>query len=112
MDLEIIWEKFLSSLNQEPKINNAYYKKVAGIPFLYLSVMEGTDGDYIGKAIRLHSASAMKGKQLHSETFFVRNNEGLFVYRHRFFVPLRKMFCCGNLCTDCIRLETQSITEQ
>jgi hypothetical protein len=44
----------------------------------------------------------MRGKQLHCETIFVRQEEHLYVFRHRFYVPQQKMFCCGNLCPDCI----------
>nr|WP_034670071.1 hypothetical protein [Ectobacillus panaciterrae] len=53
------------------------------------------------------SALAMKGKRVHAECIFVRQENTLFVFRYRFYVPQQKMFCCGNLCIDCIRFRTE-----
>lgn len=109
MNIEIIWDDFLSLLTRIEPIEHSYYKKAAGIPFLYIKTSEDCKLEVIERAIRLSSAAAMKGKQLHSETVFVRNENHLYIYRHRFYVPLRKMFCCGNLCTDCIRFRTDNL---
>ncbi|PLR84091.1 hypothetical protein CVD25_12765 [Bacillus canaveralius] len=108
MNLDHIWNRFIQLLQADPLINKAYYKKVAGIPFLYLRAIGNPPDRLLDAAIRRSSATAMKGKQLHSETVFVRSDDQLFVYRHRFFVPQQKMFCCGNQCADCVLLKGQS----
>lgn len=104
MDIEAIWDIFLQTLSQFENIHRISYKKAAGIPFLYITAKEGTRQEDLEEAIRISAATAMKGKRLHSETIFVRSEEQLSIFRHRFFVPQKKMFCCGNLCPDCIRL--------
>lgn len=107
MDIEVIWTQFLKLLSDYDSIDQASYKKSAGIPFLYIQTKShlSYSQNELEKAIRQSAAGAMKGKQLHSETEFVRKEGNLFVFRHRFYVPQRKMFCCGNLCPDCIRLK-------
>jgi hypothetical protein len=109
MNIETIWDDFLSLLTKIEPIEQASYKKAAGIPFLYIRAREDCRLEVIEKAIRLSSAASMKGKQLHSETAFVRNENDLYIFRHRFYVPLRKMFCCGNLCSDCIRFRSENL---
>lgn len=105
MDLLLLWEEFIKLLNSEKYIVKAYYKKITGIPFLYIKVEDSFDQKKLENAIRIRAAQVMKGKRLHSETTFVRADHSFYVYRHRFFVPQEKMFCCGNLCVDCIRLK-------
>ncbi|SFA75875.1 hypothetical protein SAMN04488577_0826 [Bacillus sp. cl95] len=104
MNLDIIWTVFLSHFNSVKEIEESSVKKITGIPFLYIKMGKPLEKSVIEDHIRRFSAKAMKGKQLHSETIFVRKEEYLYVYRHRFYVPQQKMFCCGNLCDDCIRL--------
>ncbi|PLT34321.1 hypothetical protein [Bacillus sp. V5-8f] len=108
MDLNMVWAVFINSLAAEENILCAEHKKVAGIPFLYIKRSELVEIDTVIKAIKKASAKAMRGHKLHSETVFVRNGNNLLVFRHRFFVPQRKMFCCGNLCPDCIRFENET----
>ncbi|UKS67021.1 MULTISPECIES: hypothetical protein [Rossellomorea] len=103
MDLETIWQQFLTHLQSQEHILDAKVQKRAGIPFLYVeSKLSREELDY---HIRKWSARAMRGKMLHSETIFFRASEDLSVYRHRFYVPQEKMFCCGNLCPDCVRFK-------
>lgn len=104
MDLNRVWEHFLQLLAKESTIEACTYQKVAGIPFLYITLREGTQ-ENLENMIRNKGKIVMKGKQLHSETIYVRSSPPLYVYRHRFYVPQEKMFCCGNLCEDCIRLK-------
>lgn len=106
MEIELIWTKFIDLLSKHHSLTHVYTRKSAGIPFLYIQVKEPCAQQELEKAIRKAAAGAMKGKQLHCETEYVRNDQQLFVFRHRFYVPQRKMFCCGNLCPDCIRLKT------
>ncbi len=105
MDLDVIWLSFLRTLEQSPAISEAKRMNYAGIPFLYLTAMnENVSQSELEREISSSAAKVMKGHQLHSKTQFVRNEASLYVFKHRFLVPQRKMFCCGNECIDCIRL--------
>ncbi|RFU61171.1 hypothetical protein [Bacillus sp. V59.32b] len=107
MDLESIWSSFINKLSAFEGIENVSYKKSAGIPFLYVQHSDITEMDEVIASIKRASAKSMRGKQLHSKTVFVRVERNMMVFRHRFYVPQRKMFCCGNLCPDCIRFENK-----
>ncbi|PQD94932.1 hypothetical protein CYL18_11385 [Pradoshia eiseniae] len=104
MDLDIIWLNFLTALEQSASIIEAKRMVYAGIPFLYITAKENDIrlGE-LEREIALSAGAVMKGHQLHSKTQFIRNEAALFVFKHRFLVPQRKMFCCGNECADCIR---------
>jgi hypothetical protein len=103
MDLAVIWDKFAEYLQSFAGIEDFEMKKIAGIPFIYI---EGSlSKEELEEMIKIASAKSMRGKRLHSETVYVRQKGGHYVYRHRFYVPQEKMFCCGNLCVDCIRLK-------
>ena len=105
MDLEDIWKIFLEKLTECGGFESTAYKKYAGIPFLMVTCMDAEMPLQSAiQKIKQASAYAMKGKRLHSETVFVRKDQKTFIFRHRFYVPQEKMFCCGNLCEDCIRL--------
>lgn len=105
MDLEPIWQQFIKKLSVNKDITSVYWRKVAGIPFLYISISPKLTQLTLESLIKKYAAAAIKGNRLHSETIFVRQDGMLLVYRHRFYVPQEKMFCCGNLCVDCIRLK-------
>jgi hypothetical protein len=105
MDLEPIWQQFIKKLTLNKDITSAYWRKIAGIPFLYISISPELTQLTLEAIIKKYSAATIKGNRLHSETIFVRQDGVLFVYRHRFYVPQEKMFCCGNLCSDCTRLK-------
>jgi|SRR5690606_26904666 hypothetical protein len=102
MDLQNIWNSFLHCLNQVSHVQQAEYKKIAGIPFLYIKSSLSSETMII-KDIHACSRQAIKGRRLSFRTVYVRNDNEMFVFRHRFFVPQEKMFCCGNNCIDCIR---------
>ncbi|WP_244094318.1 hypothetical protein [Jeotgalibacillus salarius] len=102
MDVNDIWKRFISLLSEEPGVIDVYWKKSAGIPFLYLHSIKA-DRHEIELTIKKCAVRSMRGKRLNAETVFVRSDNGKWVYRHRFYVPQQKMFCCGNLCSDCIR---------
>ncbi|ARK31122.1 hypothetical protein BkAM31D_15405 [Halalkalibacter krulwichiae] len=108
MNLELIWNTFLSILTNEHKSVTFERKTYSGMPFLYItanhsSITQQSIQDFLTKA----AAKAMKGKQLSCDVTFVRFKENTFVYRIRFLVPQKKMFCCGNGCTDCVRFKKQ-----
>lgn len=111
VELEQIWDTFLEELNKNDLVVHCFRKKVTGIPFLYVQI----DSDHIydweekGQSfIHVCSKKAMFKKKVTVETHFFRCQDNLFVYRHRFYVPQEKMFCCGNLCEDCIRLKKKA----
>ncbi|MBO9130287.1 hypothetical protein [Bacillus sp. 165] len=103
MNLEKIWDVFLCELQVNPLIKRCYTRKVAGIPFLYVTTHSSADTSHLQLVIQKSAVEVMKGKQLQAECIFVRMHNDEFVFRHRFYVPLRKMFCCGNMCIDCVR---------
>ncbi|PPA72161.1 hypothetical protein [Jeotgalibacillus proteolyticus] len=102
MDVDLIWKNFIDCLSQREGIDSAHWRKVAGIPFLYVSVSDAAQGS-LHYEIKRCAGKAMRGKRLHAETVSVRVSGNDHVFRHRFYVPQEKMFCCGNLCPDCIR---------
>ncbi len=106
MDLDKVWAVFIQQLQKEEDIQSVEKTQMAGIPFFYLTVLENIDHKQMQKLIEKAAVQAMKGKRLHSEMIFVRKEENVYVYRGRFFVPQEKMFCCGNLCHDCIRFRS------
>ncbi|KMJ58513.1 hypothetical protein AB685_11575 [Bacillus sp. LL01] len=111
MELEQIWNTFLEELQKNDLVVQCFRKKVTGIPFLYVQIdSEHTSGwEEKGQSfIQVCSKKAMFKKKVTAETHFFRRQDNLFVYRHRFFVPQEKMFCCGNLCDDCIRLKKRA----
>ncbi|RDI47578.1 hypothetical protein [Falsibacillus pallidus] len=109
MDVQLIWDKFIEKLNSYEIILNAEWRKIAGIPFIY--VQSNAPSSEMENAIKRASGFAMRGKQLNCETIYVRSEQNLHVYRHRFYVPQQKMFCCGNMCEDCIRLRPNPFWE-
>ncbi|MGF2615527.1 hypothetical protein FZC84_14790 [Rossellomorea vietnamensis] len=102
MDLALIWDKFAEHLQSFEGIEDYEMKKIAGIPFIYIKAE--LPKEELEDSIKRAAAKSIRGKRLHSETVYVRKRSEYYVYRHRFYVPQEKMFCCGNLCVDCIRL--------
>ncbi|WP_347550487.1 hypothetical protein ABFG93_02870 [Pseudalkalibacillus hwajinpoensis] len=103
MNLDDIWEPFLNRLSSSDTVRSVYKKNITGIPFLYLTLNTNIRKATIDTLIKIEAARVMRGKQLRMEYSFVREEKTLLVYRVRFLVPQEKMFCCGNLCPDCIR---------
>ncbi|WP_289317249.1 hypothetical protein [Peribacillus sp. NJ4] len=103
MDLNQIWDQFIDHLLDNDEITQVSIKKFTGIPFIYIHFHPAqNDNSKLSFIIKKAASLSMRGKQLHCETIFVRQEEHLYVFRHRFYVPQQKMFCCGNLCPDCI----------
>ncbi|MGV2619927.1 hypothetical protein QRD89_08385 [Halobacillus sp. ACCC02827] len=104
-DQEKAWQKFESLLDQSPLFKQVTSKIYAGMPFFYLHTDRSVDREPVENTLKNCAATAMKGKRLTLAMSYVRKDQALYVYRVRFLVPQKKMFCCGNGCTDCIRLE-------
>jgi hypothetical protein len=107
MDVNDIWENFLNRIHSDSMIIAIEKKVMAGIPFVYVSAIPHSTVESIIEILKKYAVKAMKGKRLTLELTFVRSEENLYVFRMRFLVPQEKMFCCGNLCFDCIRLRDQ-----
>ncbi|MCD5322564.1 MULTISPECIES: hypothetical protein [Pontibacillus] len=105
-EVEKAWELFLDTLNAESCVHLSYKKIIAGLPFVYVfSTSEKMNRPKVEESLKRAAATAMKGKRLTLSMTYVREYEALYVYRVRFLVPQQKMFCCGNMCTDCIRFQ-------
>jgi hypothetical protein len=104
MDLNDIWDIFFDRIKKDPHIITIDKKLMAGIPFVYVCTCPEASLDATLAILKKYAVKAMKGKRLTLELAFVRSEENLYVFRMRFLVPQEKMFCCGNLCFDCIRL--------
>lgn len=102
-DHERAFEIFQQELNQAPLFETVEFKKITGLPFVYLWPQEHVTRSEIEDKLKRCAAKSMRGKRLTLAMSYVRKNQALYVYRVRFLVPQRKMFCCGNLCDDCIR---------
>ncbi|MFG6116780.1 hypothetical protein ACGTN9_16640 [Halobacillus sp. MO56] len=102
-DHERAWEKFIAFMEQAEIIEKFTVKTYTGLPFVYIKPLKETSRLEIEDLLKRAAASAMKGKRLTLAMSYVRKSQALYVYRVRFLVPQRKMFCCGNLCDDCIR---------
>ncbi|SDM62509.1 hypothetical protein SAMN04488137_1097 [Fictibacillus solisalsi] len=106
MNLDDIWFRFLTAFRQADSIVSIEKKLVAGLPFLYILTSGTISEKMIEEMIKQEAIYAMKGKRINAEMIYVRKEAFLFVYRFRFLVPQEKMFCCGNLCEDCIRYQS------
>lgn len=102
-DIEQAWHLFIKYLQASHFIKQAARKDFAGLPFIYLESIEHGKRKEMDELLKTAAMQAMKGKRLTLSISFVRESKTLFVYRVRFLVPQRKMFCCGNMCHDCIR---------
>lgn len=105
-DHQAAFETFETELRQSHLVERSELKKIAGLPFVYLWPESEVDRHMIEDMLKLCAAKAMRGKRLTLEMSYVRKSQAFYVYRVRFLVPQRKMFCCGNLCDDCIRFTT------
>lgn len=107
MSLQSIWAIFLTEMNSNSTIKHCERKDITGIPFIYITAAEDLDLEVILQTIKICSKKAMYKQRVTVKTNFVRKSDLIYVFRHRFFVPQEKMFCCGNLCEDCIRLKNR-----
>ncbi|MGE6893785.1 hypothetical protein [Priestia flexa] len=104
MTLDDVWFSFFSHFTRNKLIEQVEKKEISHVPFLYITSSKG-DRHQIEKWIHIASETATTNAKVTWQTEFVRHATSIYVYRHRFFVPQRKSFCCGNVCgTDCTRL--------
>ncbi|MBS2968850.1 hypothetical protein J9317_08775 [Metabacillus sp. KIGAM252] len=101
-ELDLIWKDFLDNLSAAPSLSSVRKTVITGIPFLYITADFPLSMESLSSLIDQSAKKAMLYKKVTCKTVFVRNEGHNWVYRHRFYVPQEKMFCCGNLCPDCI----------
>ncbi|WP_181348939.1 hypothetical protein [Thalassobacillus sp. CUG 92003] len=102
-DLEQAWNIFTQMLQTSPLLDSFQIKSITGLPFVYLTTKPDVGKADVDEQLKKAAARSMRGKRLTLAMQFVRKNQTSYIYRIRFLVPQRKMFCCGNLCDDCIR---------
>ncbi|MGP4075102.1 hypothetical protein [Halobacillus sp. K22] len=102
-DHERAFDLFSEDLHRSSVIKNVQFKQITGLPFVYLWPAHQADQSQLEDQLKRSAAKAMKGKRLTLAMSYVRKSQAFYVYRVRFLVPQRKMFCCGNFCDDCIR---------
>lgn len=102
-DHERAVQLFEKLLNESDLLLKAEFKSFTGLPFVYVYPKENTSQTEMEEQLKWCAAKAMKGKRLSLAMNYVRRTQTFYVYRVRFLVPQRKMFCCGNFCDDCIR---------
>ncbi|MCA1012535.1 hypothetical protein [Halobacillus halophilus] len=102
-DHEQAFEIFSKDLQQSPVLKSVQFKQITGLPFVYVWPDCEADQSVVEDQLKKSAAKAMKGKRLTLAMSYVRKSQAFYVYRVRFLVPQRKMFCCGNFCDDCIR---------
>ncbi|MFD1018055.1 hypothetical protein [Thalassobacillus hwangdonensis] len=107
-DHEKAWMKFIETMDSSEMVAVFDHKIITGLPFIYITPAADVTQTMIESLLKLSAATAMKGKRLTLAMSYVRKNQAQYVYRIRFLVPQRKMFCCGNLCDDCIRFTQPS----
>lgn len=104
MDVEHLYHELIKKIEQE-KSFTCTLKKRAGLPFLYISsLQDNLDVNELKDRVQSCAKQVIYKKRITFETHFVRQSNQLYVFRHRFYVPQEKMFCCGNLCMDCVLL--------
>ncbi|MCA0983597.1 hypothetical protein LCL89_05950 [Halobacillus yeomjeoni] len=102
-DHERAFEIFETQLTRHSDLASVVFKTFTGLPFVYIEPKPEVTRTEVEDILKVCAAKAMRGKRLTLAMSFVRKNQASYVYRVRFLVPQRKMFCCGNLCDDCIR---------
>ncbi|RSK26915.1 hypothetical protein EJF36_08555 [Bacillus sp. HMF5848] len=105
MVLHTVWNDFFGHLEQNAYVEKFHKTEHAGIPFLYITTSKQLLVNEWIDIIHQSSKKAVHNRQITFETVFIRKENNLLVFRHRFYVPQEKMFCCGNFCKDCIRFK-------
>lgn len=104
MMLDDIWDQFLLCISSNDEIKDVSNKLICGVIFLYIQPLIPHKSEAFIKNILLTCSKqyTLQYKLLY-RVEFVRVDQNIFVFRHRFYVPNQKMFCCGNKCSNCTR---------
>ncbi|PGL69780.1 hypothetical protein [Bacillus sp. AFS055030] len=101
--LEDVWEQFFKCIIKDKQINHFSTKQVCGVYFLYIQSECQQTEESIKKLLIECSKTITEQFKLIYRIEFIRNENNHFVFKHRFYVPNKKMFCCGNNCANCTR---------
>lgn len=102
--LEDIWDQFFLCISTNNEVKQVSSKVICGVFFLYIQVSNPLKSEeFIKNMIISCSKQFTTQYKLIYRIEFVRCDDDVYVFRHRFFVPNKKMFCCGNECVDCTR---------
>ncbi|WP_018921370.1 hypothetical protein [Salsuginibacillus kocurii] len=102
MTLEAMYAQLESQLAYTFGKFNVKHRMAGGVHFFYLPAHNELE-----YKLQKTAARVIQGKQLQANIHYSRYDPGQdqHIYRVSFVVPLKKRFCCGNGCTDCIRLK-------
>lgn len=102
--LDDIWDQFLLCISSNDEVNEVSNKLICGVSFLYIQPLNPPKNESFIKNIVLTCSKQYTSQfKLIYRIEFVRVEQNIFVFRHRFYVPNQKMFCCGNECINCTR---------
>ncbi len=101
--LDGIWEQFTNCISNYKQITHFSNKLICGVNFLYVQSEIKMKEEEIKNLFITCSKQFTDEFKLIYRIEFIRKEDNHFVFRHRFYVPNKKMFCCGNQCTDCTR---------
>jgi hypothetical protein len=101
--LEDVWEQFYICITQYDRIIYFTPKLICGVNFLYVQPKNTMNEESIKSLFITCSKQFTEKYTLIYRIEYIRTENNNFVFRHRFYVPNKKMFCCGNKCSDCTR---------
>ncbi|TYR82611.1 hypothetical protein FZC66_03175 [Priestia megaterium] len=104
MNLDTIWTLFFNHFTKDKNIQQVEKKEITRIPFIYVTtaIIERRKIDELIEASSIFATTHVK---ITWRIEFVRQQLHTYIYRHRFYVPQQKMFCCGNSCIQCVRFQ-------
>jgi len=102
--LDDVWEQFFNCISNYKQINQFSNKQICGANFLYIQTDLQQTEEGLKKLLIDCARTITEQFKLIYRVEFIRNeNNNNFVFKHRFYVPNKKMFCCGNNCANCTR---------
>ncbi len=101
--LDDVWEQFFNCISNYKQIIQFSNKQICGSNFLYIQTESQQTEETIKKLLIYCSKTITEQFTLIYRIEFIRHENNIFVFRHRFYVPNKKMFCCGNNCANCTR---------
>jgi len=102
--LDDIWEQFLLCISSNAEVKEASNKLICGVIFLYIQPLVPQKSEAFIKNIVLTCSKQYTSQYKYIYRIeFVRSEQHILIFRHRFYVPNQKMFCCGNECVNCTR---------
>ncbi|MEE6452136.1 hypothetical protein RAH41_16305 [Gottfriedia acidiceleris] len=101
--LDDVWALFFNCISNYKQIYQFSNKQICGVSFLYIQTDPPQTEEAIKKLLIDCSRTITEQFILIYRVEFIRKENNNFVFKHRFYVPNKKMFCCGNNCLNCTR---------